>query len=197
MDKRTIALKLILVGDSSVGKTSLLLTYTGENFDDNYMSTLGVDFKEKLIDINKYHVKLKIMDTCGQERYKSLSRNFYSSADGIMFVFDVTQESSFKNIGDWLNESKQYSQKFKKILVGNKIDVENIREVNSEKIEKYSKEEEMLYFETSAKTGKNVEESFNKLAELIVNNMTEDDIKERTEKNVLKNNPKNNHKKCC
>ena len=157
--ERFVVLKIIVVGDTCVGKTSLLLAYTGGNFEDNYISTIGVDFKEKSLVINNYNVKLKIMDTCGQERFKSLNKNFYSHADGIMFVFDVTQESTFKNIDSWLNESENYGEKYKKILVGNKIDLINIIKVNKEKIENYAKNKKMIYFETSAKKGVNVEES--------------------------------------
>ena len=192
-----VVLKIILIGDSSVGKTSLLLTYSGGNFEDNYISTIGVDFKEKLILVNNYKVKLKIMDTCGQERFKSLNKNFYSSSDGIIFVFDVTKESSFKSIDNWLNESENYRGKSKKILVGNKIDLKNIIEVKKENIEKYAENKKMLYYETSAKNGTNVEESFNKLAELIISDMTEDEIMEKTEKTGLKNNSNGKHKKCC
>ena len=191
----TITLKIILVGDSSVGKTSLLLKYTKGGFEENYMSTIGVDFKLKSIEVNNYKVNLKIMDTCGQERFKSLNKNFYSSADGIMFVFDVTQKLSFKSIEGWLKEPLDFTSKFKKILIANKIDLENIREVNKEMIEKYANKEKMIYFETSAKTGVNVDESFNKLAELIISDMKEEEIKEKTEKVSLKK--KGNSKKCC
>ena len=135
------------------------------------------------------------MDTCGQERFKSLNKNFYSSSDGILFVFDVTQETSFKNIDNWLKESNNYAVKFKKILIANKIDLENIREVKEEMIKNYAKKEDMIYFETSAKSGVNVEESFKKLTELIISDMTEDEIKEKTEKTILKKHGK--HKKCC
>ena len=190
-----VTLKIILVGDSSVGKSSLLLKYTGGDFQDNYISTIGVDLKVKSIIVNNYKVNLKIMDTCGQERFKSLNKNFYSSSDGILFVFDVTQETSFKNIDNWLKESNNYAVKFKKILIANKIDLENIREVKEEMIKNYAKKEDMIYFETSAKSGVNVEECFNKLAELIISDMTEDEIKEKTEKTVLKKHGK--HKKCC
>ena len=192
-----VVLKIILIGDSSVGKTSLLLTYSGGNFEDNYISTIGVDYKEKLIVVNNYKVKLKIMDTCGQERFKSLNKNFYSSSDGIIFVFDVTKESSFKSIDNWLNESENYRGKSKKILVGNKIDLKNIIEVKKENIEKYAENKKMFYYETSAKNGTNVEESFNKLAELIISDMTEDEIKEKMEKTGLKNNSNGKRKKCC
>ena len=190
-----VTLKIILVGDSSVGKTSLLLKYTEGGFEENYMSTIGVDFKLKSIVVNNYKVNLKIMDTCGQERFKSLNKNFYSSADGIMFVFDVTQKLSFKSIDSWLKVPTDFTSNFKKILIGNKIDLENIREVKKEMIENYAKKEDMQYFETSAKTGENVEESFNKLAELIISDMTEDEIKEKTEKVGLKK--KGKLKKCC
>ena len=191
----TITLKIILVGDSSVGKTSLLLKYTGGGFEDNYMSTIGVDFKLKSIEVNNYKVNLKIMDICGQERFKSLNKNFYSSADGIMFVFDVTQKLSFKSIDGWLKEPNDFTSKFKKILIANKIDLENIREVNKEMIEKYANKEKMIYFETSAKTGVNVDESFNKLAELIISDMKEEEIKEKIEKvGLIK---KGKSKKCC
>jgi small GTP-binding protein len=135
------------------------------------------------------------MDTCGQERFKSLNKNFYSSSDGILFVFDVTQETSFKNIDNWLKESNNYAVKFKKILIANKIDLENIREVKKDMIENYAKKEDMIFFETSAKTGENVEESFNKLAELIISDMTENEIKEKSEKAGLKKIGK--RKKCC
>jgi len=192
-----VVLKIILIGDSSVGKTSLLLTYSGGNFEDNYISTIGVDYKEKLIVVNNYKVKLKIMDTCGQERFKSLNKNFYSSSDGIIFVFDVTKESSFKSIDNWLNESENYRGKSKKILVGNKIDLMNIIEVKKENVEKYAENKKMFYYETSAKNGTNVEESFNKLAELIISDMTEDEIKEKMEKTGLKNNSNGKRKKCC
>ena len=195
--ENNVVLKIILIGDTSVGKTSLLLTYSGGNFEDNYISTIGVDYKEKLIVVNNYKVKLKIMDTCGQERFKSLNKNFYSSSDGIIFVFDVTKESSFKSIDNWLNESENYRGKSKKILVGNKIDLKNIIEVKKENIEKYAENKKMLYYETSAKNGTNVEESFNKLAELIISDMTEDEIMEKTEKTGLKNNSNGKHKKCC
>ena len=190
-----VTLKIILVGDSSVGKTSLLLKYLGGGFEENYMSTIGVDFKIKSIVVNNYNVNLKIMDTCGQERFKSLNKNFYSAADGIMFVFDVTQKLSFKSIDSWLKEPNNFTLKFKKILIANKIDLENIREVKKDMIENYAKKEDMIFFETSAKTGENVEESFNKLAELIISDMTEKKKKKKSEKAGLKKIGKS--KKCC
>ena len=168
-----IVLKILLIGDSFVGKTSLLLRFTEGNFPDSHMATIGVDFKEKIIKMEDKEVKLQIWDTSGQERFRSITKNFYKNADGIIFVFDVTNLKTFQNIKDWLNDSEAAQNDFKKILVGNKIDLEKERLIDKVKMENFGAKKNMKCFETSAKDGKNVDEIFNVMAELILSNKTD------------------------
>ena len=198
-----IVLKILLIGDSFVGKTSLLLRFTEGNFPDNHMATIGVDFKEKIIKMEDKEVKLQIWDTSGQERFRSITKNFYKNADGIIFVFDVTNLKTFQNIKDWLNDSEAAQNDFKKILVGNKIDLEKERLIDKVKMGNFGAKKNMKCFETSAKDGKNVDEIFNVMAELILSNKTDEEIRQNfTQKNRSlsipdKSENMKNKKKCC
>ena len=125
-------LKIILIGDSAVGKTSLLLKFTDETFSEQAIATIGVEYKEKEITLNNRKIILQIWDTSGQERFHSLTQNFYRGSDGILFVFDVTNKESFDNLKFWLNDAKVDA---KKIIIGNKIDLTN-RIISKEKMEK-------------------------------------------------------------
>lgn len=170
-----ISLKILLVGNSSVGKTSLLLRYCGKKFNEDQISTIGVDFVDKTITYRDMKINLHIWDTSGQERFRSLAQNFYRNADGIMFVFDLECPDSFEDIRHWLNETEEYSQDFKKILVGNKMDLEH--KVNRDRIDPFTDKRNIKYFETSAKEGTNVNEVFESLVEEILGNKTEEEIK--------------------
>ena len=174
-----IVLKILLIGNSFVGKKSLLLKFTEGNFPDSNMATIGVEFKEKIIKIKDKDVKLQIWDTSGQERFRSITKNFFRNADGIIFIFDVTKYQTFQNIKDWIIDSEIAGNDFKKILVGNKIDLENERKIDKEKIESYANKKNIKYFEISAKEGKNVDEIFNVMAELILSNKTDKEIEEQ------------------
>ena len=174
-----IVLKILLIGNSFVGKKSLLLKFTEGNFPDSNMATIGVEFKEKIIKIKDKDVKLQIWDTSGQERFRSITKNFFRNADGIIFIFDVTKYQTFQNIKDWIIDSEIAGNDFKKILVGNKIDLENEIKVDKEKIESYVNKKNIKYFETSAKDGKNVDEIFNVIAELILSNKNDKEIEEQ------------------
>ena len=179
-----IVIKILLIGDSYVGKTSLLLKYTEGNCPLNHMATIGVEFKEKKIEINNKVYNLQIWDTSGQERFRSITKNFYRNADGIIFVFDVTKPKTFGNIKNWLIESEDAETHFKKILVGNKIDLVNERVIDKEKMESFGEKKNMKCFETSAIKGENVDLIFKEIAELILQNKTEQQIKEEfTQKN--------------
>ena len=173
-----ITLKILLVGDSAVGKTTLLIKYIEDKFSDAHITTIGVEYKDKEITINNRKVNLQIWDTSGQERYQAITKNFYRNADGIIFVFDVTKEESFNHLKDWLNSSQDCDKEFKKIIVGNKTDLEDKRVINKERMEHYSKKENLECFETSAKTGANVDAIFQKIGELILANKTEEEIRE-------------------
>ena len=169
-----INLKILLIGDSSVGKTSILLRYVDDEFNDSYISTIGIEYKIKTINVNNKKITMRIWDTSGQERYRSITQNFYRNANGILFVFDVTKKESFNNIKLWLTDSQNCEANISKILIGNKIDLEEEREVSNETIKNFANKKEMKFFETSAKEGTNIDLIFRELAELILSNKCEE-----------------------
>ena len=173
-----ICLKILLVGDSSVGKTTLLLKYTEDKFSESHITTIGVEYKDKEITINNRKVNLQIWDTSGQERYQSITKNFYRNADGILFVFDVTNEDTFHHIKNWLITSEDIDKDFKKMIVGNKIDLEDKIVINKEKMEKFGEKKNMKCFLTSAKDGTNVDVIFKEMAELILADKSDEEIME-------------------
>ena len=164
-------IKIILLGDSYVGKTSLLLKYTDDYFSETSTATIGVEFKEKIITFNNRNIRLQIWDTSGQERYRSIAQNFYRGSDGILLVFDVTNKESFENIKFWLNDPQVDA---KKILIGNKIDLEEHRVISKEKMEKLGEKYNLNSFETSAKTGENVDTIFTEITKLIIENKSDE-----------------------
>ena len=171
-----INLKILLVGDSAVGKTTLILKYVDGKFSDSHITTIGVEYKDKEITVNDRKFNLQIWDTSGQERYRSITKNFYRNAHGILFVFDVTNQTSFDHLKDWLNSSNECDIDFKKIIVGNKIDL-NGRVVNKETMEFFAEKNQIKKsFETSAKDGTNVDLIFKEMAELILANKTDEEI---------------------
>ena len=171
-----INLKILLVGDSAVGKTTLILKYVDGKFSDSHITTIGVEYKDKEITVNDRKINLQIWDTSGQERYRSITKNFYRNAHGILFVFDVTNQTSFDHLKDWLNSSNECDIDFKKIIVGNKIDL-NDRVVNKETMEFFAEKNQIKKsFETSAKDGTNVDLIFKEMAELILANKTDEEI---------------------
>ena len=200
-----INLKLLLIGDSTVGKTSILFRYINEEFPEYYVSTIGVEYKIKTLIIDGKKVILRIWDTSGQERYRSITQNFYRNANGILFVFDITNRESFNNIKIWLTDSENCETKVTKILVGNKIDLKDKRTVDKEIIEAFAEKKDMKYFESSAKEGINIDELFRELAELILKDKTEEEINEEYTNNnnyslsILKNSKQESEKKkpCC
>ena len=196
-----VNLKILVLGDTNVGKTSLILKYVDGLFPELFLATIGVDYKEKKIKMKGMNINLQIWDTCGQERYRSLSSTFIKSADGIIFVYDVTDVKTFQQIKYWMNQSDSLSNRFKKILVGNKVDLpEEKWQVKKENVIKYINENKMDIYETSAKNGKNVNEIFKALTDLIISNMSNDEIIKKFSNNDKKTiSTANNTKKhkCC
>ena len=174
-----ICLKVLLIGDSSVGKTALIFKYIDGLFSLNHITTIGVEYRDKKIMINEREIKLRIWDTSGQEIYRSLTKNFYRNADALLFVFDITNEKSFNHINDWMKDSETIGKDFKKILIGNKSDLIDERKIDKEKIEKYVQLNNMKYFEVSAKSGKNVDVIFTEIAKLILEGKSEEEIMEQ------------------
>ena len=191
-----IEIKIGLLGNSGVGKTSLIRRFVVDKYEDNFISTIGVDYFDKELIINNKKIKLLIQDTSGQERFRSISKNYYKNVNGMIFVFDVTNSESFnEGIKYWLTECDNEIKDCKKILVGNKIDLrEDMRGINQEKAQKFAESKQMKYFETSAKTGTNVNIIFKELVELILRDLK---VEEGTKNNKLLGNKNSSKKNCC
>jgi len=158
--------KILVVGDSGTGKSSLVVRFADHTFDEDSVPTIGVDFKIKTIDLEDGKtVKLQIWDTAGQERFRTLSSSYYRGAHGVVIVYDTTTKSSFQNIPQWLREVERYSDAaVPKILVGNKNDLKTKREVDSESGKEFSSDLGIPFIETSAKSFTNVEAAFAAMA---------------------------------
>jgi Ras-related protein Rab-8A len=156
-------LKLLLIGDSGCGKTSILLKYTTDSFSPTYISTIGIDFKIKMVTIGTDRIKLQVWDTAGQERFRTITTSYYKGSHGIFIVYDVTDRGTFNNITNWLSELDRHAPlNITKILIGNKVDSAN-RAVTTQEGKALSDKYNIPFFETSAKTGINITESFEKL----------------------------------
>ncbi|XP_068934343.1 ras-related protein Rab-13 isoform X1 [Petaurus breviceps papuanus] len=157
--------KLLLIGDSGVGKTCLIIRFAEDNFNSTYISTIGIDFKIRTIDIEGKKIKLQVWDTAGQERFKTITTAYYRGAMGIILVYDITDEKSFENIQNWMKSIKENaSAGVERLLLGNKCDMEVKRKVQREQAEKLAREHGIRFFETSAKSSLNVDEAFSSLA---------------------------------
>lgn len=153
--------KLVLIGDSGVGKSCLLLRFADDNFTDSYISTIGVDFRFRTVTIDEKVVKLQIWDTAGQERFRTITHNYYRGAHGIALVYDVTHAGSFENIRKWIQDVHTYAESSVNIvLIGNKCDLSDKRVIDTEKGREIAKEYGIEFFETSAKADINVQEAF-------------------------------------
>ena len=154
--------KILLLGDSAVGKSCLLLRYCDEKFQDLHLATIGLDFRLKTIYLeNKKKIKVQIWDTAGQDRFLAITKNYYRGANGILLVFDVTSNSSFEHIKNWIEQIKEEAnERIIIYLVGNKIDCTNNRVISNEEGKKLADEFGLKYFETSAKNNENVESTF-------------------------------------
>eukprot|EP01121_Diplochlamys_sp_Union-15-3_P013490 TRINITY_DN4191_c0_g1_i2.p1 TRINITY_DN4191_c0_g1~~TRINITY_DN4191_c0_g1_i2.p1 ORF type:complete len:210 (-),score=27.30 TRINITY_DN4191_c0_g1_i2:94-723(-) len=160
--------KLLLIGDSGVGKSSLLLRFADNTFTDSFISTIGVDFKIRTLDVNGATVKLQIWDTAGQERFRTITSSYYRGAHGIIVVYDITNQETFNNVQKWLQEIDRYAcENVHKLLVGNKCDLVNERKVPFETAKEFADQLNLIFLETSAKNSTNVEEAFIKMAQTI------------------------------
>ena len=171
-----ISVKLLLVGDTCVGKTSLLLQYTENTFPQEHGATIGVEYKIKMFQYRDFQIKLHIWDTAGQERFHSITNNFFHNADGILFVYDITNEKSFEGAKNWIKEAEEIGDYFKRIIIGNKCDLEEKRQVSLAELEQFANEENISFFETSAKDNINLKEVFNKIVELIFEDKDDEEI---------------------
>ena len=166
--------KYIVIGDSFVGKSCIVAKYIHGGFDEEFKTTIGIEFGSKDLTINGKVYRIQIWDTAGQETFRSITRAYYKNSVCSFIVYDVTNRQSFLNVQDWFNECKKQTPKTAMmVLVGNKIDLNNKREVSYEEGENFAKNNSMLFYETSAKNGDNIENMFYESAEIIANKINE------------------------
>jgi len=153
--------KYIIVGDTAVGKSCLLLQFTDKRFQPVHDLTIGVEFGSRTITVSGQQVKLQIWDTAGQEKFRSITRSYYRDAAGALLVYDITRRETFDHLTAWLEDCRKYSSQDTTImLIGNKADLEHSRVVQTEEGKKFAEENGLFFLETSSKTAQNVEEAF-------------------------------------
>ncbi|KAL0491660.1 Ras-related protein Rab [Acrasis kona] len=158
-------IKLLLIGDSGVGKSCLLLRFSDDTFTTNFITTIGIDFKIRTIELDGKRVKLQIWDTAGQERFRTITTAYYRGAMGILLTYDVTDEQSFQNIRKWMsNIADNAAENVNKILIGNKCDLVEKKVVDTQRGQQLAESFEIKFLETSAKNNQNVEEAFFSIA---------------------------------
>ncbi|OSX65177.1 hypothetical protein POSPLADRAFT_1038965 [Postia placenta MAD-698-R-SB12] len=164
--------KLLLIGDSGVGKSCLLLRFADDTYTESYISTIGVDFKIRTIELEGKTVKLQIWDTAGQERFRTITSSYYRGAHGIIVVYDVTDNDTFSNVKQWLQEIDRYaSEGVNKLLVGNKSDLTSKKVVEYSAAKEFADQLNIPFLETSAKNATNVEQAFLTMAKQIKDRM--------------------------
>ena len=197
-------IKIIVVGDSGVGKTNLINRFASDKFDINSKATIGVEFVYKTLKINKEVIKVEVWDTAGQERYRAITSSYYKGAKGAIIVYDITNEDSFNNVESWMNEvTKKGKTDMQFLLVGNKKDLINDRKVTEQKGIDKAKELNMNLFEASALEKTNVNEAFNYLVkEIYLNirkgkNINTNNDEKIGQGGIALNTNKKKRKKCC
>ena len=201
-DEYDFIFKVLLLGNSDVGKSSLLLRFVDSVWNVAFVPTIGVDFKVKTLEINNKKVKMQIWDTAGEERFRTVVSTYFRGAHGILLLYDVTNRDSFKNLENWLIEiEKNSSEKVLKILLGNKCDLNDDREIQPDEGRAFADRNGMEFMETSAKMNTNVNEAFETLGKLMIefNSKNNNKTQQGENKTFKANSGKdlNTKKKCC
>ena len=202
MEERRIVIPLMLLGDGQVGKTSLSLNLTKNTFDDSLLTTVGKESYIYQANLHGHNVKMKIWDTAGQERFKSMSVGVIKMVDGLILVYSIANKETFKNLDTWMNSVKNIADLSSKpvIILGNKCDLNENRQVTYEEGENYAKNLGYHFYETSAKTGENVKEAFDDIFEQLYK-IYEEEIEGSKEfkksETISLNSKQNKKKKCC
>ena len=187
--------KIMVLGESKVGKTSLIKRYTKDQFGGVYLTTVGMDFQDKIIEIEDKKVRLQVWDTAGQERFRNVTKSYFQSSQGLLVVYDITDKESFEKINFWMeNIKKNAPENVKLILVGNKCDLANERKVTIEDGENKARNYNIKFFESSAKDGTNVNELFFYLANEIYQ---DEKTKGKDNKKTMQLNANQKEKKKC
>jgi len=197
-------IKLLLIGDSGVGKSCLLLRFSDDSFTPSFITTIGIDFKIRTIELDGKKIKLQIWDTAGQERFRTITTAYYRGAMGILLTYDVTDDKSFANIKNWLRNIEQHaSENVNKILIGNKCDLLDKKVIDSARGKALADEIGIKFMETSAKNSINVEEAFISLARDIKARLIDSSVENPgvpSDPGLRINNPTGNQPKkkgCC
>lgn len=182
--------KYIIIGDSAVGKSCLLLQFTDKRFQPVHDLTIGVEFGARMISIDGKQIKLQIWDTAGQESFRSITRSYYRGAAGALLVYDITRRDTFNHLTTWLDDARQHSNSNMVImLIGNKTDLDSKRAVSKEEGEAFANDQKLVFMETSAKTSTNVEEAFINTAKQIYQKIQDGILDVRNETTGIKVGP--------
>lgn len=199
--------KLLILGDSSVGKSSLLMRYVEDQFSDTITTTVGIDYKMKKVKVDNLDMKLQIWDTAGQEKYRSLANNFYKNSMGVLLVFDLTNPNSFDNVRNWIRQIKKNAdENVCRMLLANKADLKERRAVSEKEVNELTAEIGIKCFEVSAKSGFGVPDAFSMLAKEVKDkffpNVKPSDLdksspRANTNMKLKSSDDESNHSKCC
>ena len=197
--------KVVLVGDMSVGKTNIIAKYLKNDFSEDYKTTIGVEFHSKIAKVEGHVVKAQIWDTCGQERFKSITDSYYRGAKGAFVVYDITRKNTFESVDSWISALRSAADKnLNIIIIGNKSDLEDQRQVETEQGEDKAQNNEAAFMETSAYSGDNIDKAFDNMitdvynkckSEMLAN--VEIDIGKSKDINLNQNKEDKKGKKCC
>ena len=180
-------LKYVVIGDSGVGKSNILLRYINNTFSEEFKTTVGVEFGAKNIEVNNNIYRIQIWDTAGQENFRSIARAYYKNSVCACIVYDITNRTSFQSVQSWIDDcSKQTSKLVLLVLIGNKCDLKDMREVKYEEGEKFAKSHNMIFMETSAKTGENIISIFEKSVKQIDQNIIDKKYDLENEQNGIR-----------
>ena len=166
-----LTLKLLVVGDSSVGKTNFVMRLINNEFSKNYMTTSGIDLKTTDIEIKNKKIHIQLWDTAGQEKYKAITKNLFLKVMGALIIYDITNEASYNNLKSWVKLIKEECGKHMQLIIlGNKSDLNDERKISKDEAINYAKEQNIEYIETSSKTGENVKKAVTMICENILEN---------------------------
>jgi len=179
--------KYIIIGDMGVGKSCLLHQFTEKKFIPDSPHTIGVEFGTRIIEVMGKKIKLQIWDTAGQERFRAVTRSYYRGAAGALLVYDITRRATYNHLTSWLTDARNLTNPNTVIMmIGNKKDSEDQRDVSYEEASNFAKENGLIFLETSAKTGENVEEAFLKTAKLIFQSVQDGSVDVSTDAGITK-----------
>ena len=199
MSKKEAKYKILILGDSKVGKSCFLTRYADNTYEEDYLSTIGMDYKIKNYELEDGRIiKLYIWDTAGQDKFRSITSNYYKGADGIILIYDITDRKTFNSVRNWINNIKEEApNKVALVLAGNKVDDEKNRKVQESEGKKIADEYSLPFFECSAKSDINVTQTFDALIKKVVQINPKNKEGQKLKQNRHNGKNEDEKKKCC